>query len=88
MDLQSRVRWEDYTQAKEKTLLRTDTTHAPWFIVEGNDKRRARLNCISHLLERLPSDPLEQVPISLPRREFKTEYDRTDVSHFLVPSVY
>ncbi len=50
MDLQSRVRWEDYTKAKEETFERTNIPEAPWWIVEGNDKKRARLNCIQHLL--------------------------------------
>ncbi|TIL77322.1 MAG: polyphosphate kinase 2, partial [Mesorhizobium sp.] len=48
MDLQSRVRWEQYTKAKEETFARTNIPEAPWFIVEGNDKKRARLNCIDH----------------------------------------
>ncbi|TIU20821.1 MAG: polyphosphate kinase 2, partial [Mesorhizobium sp.] len=51
MDLQSRVRWEQYTKAKEETFARTNIPEAPWFIVEGNDKKRARLNCIDHLLK-------------------------------------
>ena len=55
MDLQSRVRWEDYTKAKEEMLARTNIPEAPWYIVEGNDKKRARLNCIDHLLA---ADPL------------------------------
>ena len=54
MDLQSRVRWEDYTKAKEEMLARTNIPEAPWYIVEGNDKKRARLNCIAHLLEQVP----------------------------------
>jgi polyphosphate kinase len=48
MDLQSRVRWEDYTGAKEDMFARTNIPEAPWFMVEGNDKKRARLNCIDH----------------------------------------
>ena len=54
MDLQSRVRWEQYTKAKEETFVRTNIPEAPWFIVEGNDKKRARLNCIDHLLKQMP----------------------------------
>ena len=50
MDLESRVRWEAYTKAKEETFARTNIPEAPLYIVEGNDKRRARLNCIDHLL--------------------------------------
>jgi polyphosphate kinase len=55
MDLQSRVRWEHYTKAKEEMFARTNIPEAPWYIVEGNDKKRARLNCIDHLLQ---PDPL------------------------------
>ena len=54
MDLQSRVRWEAYTKAKEEMLERTNIPEAPWSIVEGNDKKRARLNCIHHLLQQVP----------------------------------
>ena len=60
MDLQSRVRWEAYTKAKEETFARTNIPEAPWYIVEGNDKKRARLNCIAHLLDQVPYD--DQVP--------------------------
>jgi polyphosphate kinase 2 (PPK2 family) len=54
MDLQSRVRWEQYTKAKEETFERTNIPEAPWYVVEGNDKKRARLNCIQHLLDQIP----------------------------------
>ena len=54
MDLQSRVRWERYTKAKEEMFARTNIAEAPWYIVEGNDKKRARLNCIDHLLGLVP----------------------------------
>ena len=57
MDLQSRVRWEDYTKAKEEMFARTNIPEAPWYIVEGNDKKRARLNCIDHLLSQFPYEP-------------------------------
>ena len=53
MDLQSRVRWEQYTKAKEEMFARTNIPESPWFIVEGNDKRRARLNCMQHFLSQL-----------------------------------
>jgi polyphosphate kinase len=55
MDLQSRVRWEQYTKAKEEMFFRTNIPEAPWYIVEGNDKKRARLNCIDHLLASCPT---------------------------------
>jgi polyphosphate kinase 2 len=76
MDLQSRVRWEDYTKAKEETFARTNIPEAPWYIVEGNDKKRARLNCIRHLLEQIPYEDVPSEPISLPDRVFNPDYER------------
>ena len=76
MDLQSRVRWEDYTRAKEDMFARTSIAEAPWFIVEGNDKKRARLNCIDHLLSRIPYNELPHTPVTLPNRVFNPEYER------------
>ena len=76
MDLQSRVRWEAYTKAKEETFARTNIPEAPWFIVEGNDKKRARLNCIRHLLEKIPYEDVPFAPIALPNRVFNPDYER------------
>src|SRR6185369_5247671 len=76
MDLQSRVRWEDYTRAKEEMFTRTNIPAAPWFIVEGNDKKRARLNCIDHFLQQVPYTDVPQDEITLPDRVFNPEYDR------------
>ena len=84
MDLQSRVRWEDYTKAKEEMLARTNIAEAPWYIVEGNDKKRARLNCISHLLGQIPYEPVEHEEIALPERVFNPEYERA----VLPPDLY
>jgi polyphosphate kinase 2 len=76
MDLQSRVRWEDYTVAKEEMFARTNIEEAPWFIVKGNDKKRARLNCMRHLLEQLPYEPVAEEKIKLPDRVFNPNYER------------
>lgn len=65
MDLQSRVRWEQYTKAKEETFARTNIPEAPWFIVEGNDKKQARLNCIDHLLKQVPYEEVPHEEITL-----------------------
>jgi len=89
MDLQSRVRWEDYTKAKEETFERTNIPEAPWFIVEGNDKKRARLNCISHFLSMLPYHEIEHEPITLPDRVFNPDYERKVLpDHLYVPERY
>jgi polyphosphate kinase 2 len=89
MDLQSRVRWEDYTRAKEEMLERTNIKEAPWFIVEGNDKKRARLNTIDHLLQQLPYNEVPHEEVRLPERVFHTDYERKSLSpELFVPKVY
>ncbi|RAI38588.1 polyphosphate kinase 2 [Rhodoplanes roseus] len=89
MDLQSRVRWEDYTRAKEDMLFRTSIPEAPWYIVEGNDKKRARLNCIDHLLQQIPYEPVPHEPIALPDRVFNPNYERRTLpSDLYVPQKY
>ena len=76
MDLQSRVRWEHYTKAKEEMFARTNIPEAPWYIVEGIDKKRARLNCIAHLLSLVPYADVPQEEIALPDRVFNPDYER------------
>ena len=76
MDLQSRVRWEHYTKAKEAMFERTNIPEAPWNIVEGNDKKRARLNCIAHLLSLVPYEEIPHEPVTLPDRVFNPDYER------------
>lgn len=76
MDLQSRVRWEEYTKAKEEMFARTNIPEAPWFIIKGNDKKRARLNCMAHLLDQIPYREIDQDKIELPDRVFNPEYER------------
>ncbi|RUV99509.1 polyphosphate kinase 2, partial [Mesorhizobium sp. M1A.F.Ca.IN.020.03.1.1] len=89
MDLQSRVRWEQYTKAKEETFARTNIKEAPWFIVEGNDKKRARLNCIDHLLQQMPYEDVPHEEITLPERVFNPAYERQVLPRELyVPSKY
>ena len=84
MDLQSRVRWEQYTKAKEQMFARTNIAEAPWYIVEGNDKKRARLNCIEHFLSLIPYRPVEHEEIRLPERVFNPDYERA----VLPPDLY
>ncbi|WP_421857879.1 polyphosphate kinase 2 [Oricola sp.] len=84
MDLQSRVRWEQYTKAKEEMLGRTNIPEAPWYIVEGNDKKRARLNCIDHLLTLFPYEEVPGEDVSLPDRVFNPDYERA----VLPPELY
>jgi polyphosphate kinase 2 len=89
MDLQSRVRWEDYTTAKEEMLERTNTPEARWYLVEGNDKRVARLNCIHHLLKQIPYTDVPHEPVTLPTRVFDPSYERKKLPReWYVPNVY
>ncbi|MGE9295290.1 MAG: polyphosphate kinase 2 [Puniceicoccales bacterium] len=89
MDLQSRIRWEEYTAAKEETFARTNFDFAKWNVVEAIDKKRARLNCISHLLQQVPYEKVERDEITLPERIHHPEYKRHPVSpDMYVPSVY
>ena len=89
MDLQSRVRWEDYTAAKEEMLNRTNTPEARWHVVEGNDKRAARLNCIAHLLSQVPHQDVPQETVQLPERVFHPNYERHALPpELFVPRVY
>lgn len=89
MDLQSRVRWEDYTCAKEEMLERTNIPEAPWYVVEGNDKKRARLNCIHHLLQQVPYAEVPTEPVTLPERIFNSDYERSALPQELyVPRKY
>ena len=69
MDLESHHRWYDYSRARDDMLTATDTSFAPWFIVNADDKRRARLNCISHLLSVIPYQEIEREPVKLPKRQ-------------------
>jgi polyphosphate kinase 2 len=89
MDLQSRVRWEQYTKAKEEMLARTNIPEAPWYIVEGNDKKRARLNCMDHLLGLIPYAGVPHEEVHLPERVFNPDYERRALPDALyVPGKY
>ena len=89
MDLESRVRWEQYTKAKEEMFARTNIDEAPWYIVEGNDKRRERLNCIEHVLSKIPYHEVPSDRVTLPERVFNPDYERRFLPDDLyVPKVY
>jgi polyphosphate kinase 2 len=89
MDLESRRRWEDYTRAKEIMLERTHIPEAPWWVVHAVDKKRARLNCIHHLLQQFPYAEVKKPPIVLPERERHEHYSRQAVpAQMVVPEIY
>jgi polyphosphate kinase 2 len=89
MDLESRVRWEAYTKAKEVMLERTHIPEAPWWVVQAVDKKKARLNCIHHLLDQIPYHEVEQPTIELPQRVHHEDYTRQPVApQMIVPEIY
>jgi polyphosphate kinase 2 len=89
MDLESRRRWEQYTKAKEAMLERTHIPEAPWWIVEAVDKKKARLNCIRHLLGQIPYRTVEHESIALPARVHDESYARVPIPREMyVPEVY
>ncbi|MBT8514393.1 polyphosphate kinase 2 [Polynucleobacter paneuropaeus] len=89
MDLESRRLWEAYTKAKETMLERTHIPEAPWWVVAANDKKKARLNCISHLLSQIPYEEIPHPEIHLPERVHNPDYLRGPVPpEMYVPEVY
>ncbi len=89
MDMESRRRWEQYTKAKETMLERTHIPEAPWRIVEAVDKKKARLNCIHHLLSQVPYQEIERETVTLPDRVHNPDYLRNPVpADMFVPQVY
>ena len=89
MDLESRRRWEAYTQAKETMIERTHIPEAPWWVVQAVDKKKARLNCIDHLLSLMPYEEVPHADISLPARVRNPDYSRHPVpAEMYVPEKY
>ncbi|MCY4000884.1 MAG: polyphosphate kinase 2 [Bacteroidetes bacterium] len=76
MDLESRARWVEYSKAKDQMFLNTDLPDSPWWVVEADDKRRARLNCIHHLLSQISFERIQPEEISLPSLQTGNEYER------------
>ena len=76
MDLESRARWVEYSRAKDEMFVHTDISEAPWYVVEGDDKRRARINCIAHLLSIVPYEDVLETPLELPPRPPESDYQR------------
>ena len=89
MDLESRDRWVEFSRAKDEMFAHTNIPEAPWFTVEANDKRRARLNCIRHLLSKVPYEDMTPEPIELPPRKSSGDYCRPPRNEqFFVPNAY
>ncbi len=89
MDLESRRRWEDYTAAKEMMIKRTNISESPWWVINAVDKKKARLNCIHHLLSQVKYHEVEREPVVLPERVHHPEYQRHPLPpEIMVPEVY
>lgn len=90
MDLESRDRWVEYSQAKDEMFAHTNIPEAPWFTVEANDKKRARLNCIRHFLSKIPYVDMTPEAMELPPRKIApTDYERPPINEqFFVPELY
>jgi polyphosphate kinase 2 len=88
MDLQSYSRWYDYSRARDKMLAATDAAWAPWYIARTDDKKRGRLNIISHLLSLVPYEPLERREIALPKRQGAGRYVERDLTARDIPTPF
>jgi polyphosphate kinase 2 (PPK2 family) len=90
MDVESYNRWYDYSRARDAMLAATDTDYAPWHIVQSDNKKRARLNCIAHFLSQIPYKHLKRKPVGLGDRNTKGEYDdqASIVDRRFVPTRY
>jgi polyphosphate kinase 2 len=88
MDLRSYSRWYDYARARDEMLERTSTEWAPWHVVRTDDKKRGRLNLISHLLSQVPYEPLAPRHVELPERPSADGYREPDLSPYLVPTLF
>jgi polyphosphate kinase 2 len=88
MDLKSYSRWYDYSRARDAMLEASDSSWAPWFVADTNDKRRGRLNIITHLLSRVPYEPLEPRDVTLPKRHRSGDYTQPDLPLRRVPEAF
>jgi polyphosphate kinase 2 (PPK2 family) len=89
MDIESRDKWVEYSMAKDKMFSYTDTKQSPWYVVPADDKRRARLNCIDHLLSLIPYKDLTQKPFKLPPLKHEVAYVRPPITdQTFVPEKY
>ena len=88
MDLKSYSRWFEYSKARDEMFLATDTAWAPWFVAHSDDKKRARLNVITHLLSKIPYEELPRPEVELPEREPRGDYKEVDYPFRLVPEAF
>ena len=88
MDLKSYSRWYDYSRARDEMFLASDTAWAPWYVVHSDNKRRARLNTLTHILSKIPYEELPRATIELPKRQHRGDYKDTDYPFRVIPEVF
>src|SRR5260221_4519655 len=87
MDLKSYSRWFDYSRARDEMFLASDTSWAPWYVVHSDDKRRARLNVLTHMLSKIPYEKLPRAKVELPKRQHRGGYKESDYPFRIIPEV-
>ena len=87
MDIKSYTRWDDYTRARDEMFATTDTSWAPWFVANSEDKKRVRLNIISHLLSKIPYKETPREKVKLPKRQIGRKYKSPDYPFKFIPEV-
>jgi polyphosphate kinase 2 len=88
MDLKSYSRWHDYSRARDEMFRATDTAWAPWYVVRSDDKRRARLNTLTHILSKIPYEDLKRPKVELPKRQHRGDYKDTDYPFRVIPEAF
>ena len=88
MDLKSYSRWYDYSRARDEMFLATDTAWAPWYVVHSDDKRRARLNALTHILSKIPYEEPPRSKVELPKRQHRGDYKESDYPFRMIPEVF
>jgi polyphosphate kinase 2 len=88
MDLEAQRRWYDYSRARDAMFAATDTPESPWYVVDANDQRRARLNCIAHFLSLIPYEEIPREPVKIAKRQAKGNYTEPDYPYRRVPERY
>ena len=88
MDLKSYSRWYDYSRARDEMFLATDTAWAPWYVVRSDNKRRARLNTLTHILNKIPYEDLKLPKVELPKRQHRGDYKEIDYPFRFIPEVF
>lgn len=88
MDLESHRRWFDYSRARDAMFAATDRAESPWYVIDANDQRRARLNCVAHLLSLVPYEELPHEEITLPKRQPRRDYVEPEYPYHYVPARY